>query len=252
MTEITSQDLLHQIKITGKIPELIHGILQQQVLEIAAQELKIEISEEELQVGADQFRSTNRLETIPATQKWLADRLLSVDDFEQLVTTNLLAPKIARCLFADRVAPYFHQNTLDYAAAIMYEIILPDQNLAIELFYAIQEGDMSFADAARTYGQDLEIQRQGGYLGTVSRKKMDPAVSAAVFAAQPPQILKPIVVGATKAMEGGQKVYLILVEEIIKPQLTPALQEQIMWQLFQEWLKEKITTRRSGLQVKLG
>jgi parvulin-like peptidyl-prolyl isomerase len=243
MTEITHQDLLHQIKLTGKIPELIHGILQRQVLETAAQELKIEISEAELQIGADQFRSSNRLETIPATQQWLADRMLSVDDFEQLVTTNLLAPKVARCLFADRVAPYFHQNTLDYAAAVIYEIILKDQNLAIELFYAIQEGDMSFADAARTYGQNLEVQRQGGYLGTVSRKKMPPEVSAAVFAAQPPQILKPIRV--------GQQVHLILVEEIIKPQLTKALQDQIMWQLFQEWLQEKIVARRSGLRVKL-
>jgi parvulin-like peptidyl-prolyl isomerase len=243
MTEITAQDLLHQIKITGKIPELIHGILQRQVLEAAAQELKIEISEAELQIGADQFRSTNHLETIPATQKWLADRLLSVDDFEQLVTTNLLAPKVARCLFTDRVAPYFHQNTLDYAAAVIYEIILKDQNLAIELFYAIQEGDMSFTDAARTYGQDLEVQRLGGYLGTVSRKKMPPEISASVFATQPPQILKPVKV--------GQQVHLILVEEIIKPQLTEALQDQIMWQLFQEWLQEKIATRRSGLRVKL-
>jgi parvulin-like peptidyl-prolyl isomerase len=243
MTEITSQDLLHQLKITGKIPELIHGILQRQVLETAAQELKLEISEEELQTGADQFRAANRLETIPATQRWLADRLLSIDDFEQLVTTNLLAPKVAFCLFADKVAPYFHQNTLDYAAAIIYEIILTDKNLAIELFYAIQEGDMSFGDAARTYGQDLEIQRLGGYLGSVSRKKMSPAVSAAVFAAQPPQILKPI--------EVGQQIHLILVEEVIRPQLTPQLQDQIMWQLFQEWLQEKIALRRSGLKVKI-
>lgn len=243
MTDITSQDLLHQIKITGKIPELLHGILQRQVLEATAQELQLEISEDELQVGADQFRAANRLETIPATQRWLADRLLSVDDFEQLVTTNLLAPKVAQYLFASKVAPYFHQNTLSYASAVIYELILPDKNLAIELFYGIQEGDMSFADAARAYGQDLEIQRHGGYVGLVSRKKMTPEISAAVFAAQPPQILKPI--------EVGKQIHLILVEEVIKPQLTPQLQEQIMWQLFQEWLQEKIAVRRSGLKIKI-
>ena len=243
MPDITSQDLLHQIKITGKIPELLNGILQRQVLEDAAAELKLEISGDELQAGADQFRATNKLETIPATQKWLTDRMLSVDDFEQLVTTNLLAPKVAHCLFASKAAPYFYQNTLDYASAVIYELILPDKNLAIELFYAIQEGDMSFADVARTYGQNLEVQRQGGYLGTVSRKKMIPEVSAAVFAAQPPQILKPI--------EVGKQVHLILVEEVIMPQLTPQMQEQIMWQLFQEWLQAKVVARRSSLQVKI-
>jgi parvulin-like peptidyl-prolyl isomerase len=243
MPDITSQDLLHQAKITGKIPELLNGILQRQVLEDTAVELKLEISGDELQAGADQFRAINKLETIPATQQWLSDRMLSVDDFEQLVTTNLLAPKVAHCLFSDKAAPYFYQNTLNYASAVIYELILPEQNLAIELFYAIQEGDMSFADAARTYGQDLEVQRQGGYLGTVSRKKMTPEISAAVFAAEPPQILKPITV--------GKQVHLILVEEVIKPQLTPELQEQIMWQLFQDWLQEKIASRRSGLKIKV-
>jgi parvulin-like peptidyl-prolyl isomerase len=242
MTDITSQDLLHQIKITGKMPELLHGILQRQILEETAASLKLEISADELQVGADQFRAANHLETIPATQKWLVDRLLSVDDFEQLVNTNLLATKVAQNLFGNQVAPYFYQNTLNYASAVIYEIILQDQNLAIELFYAIQEGDMSFADAAKTYGQDLETQRYGGYVGMVSRKKMTPEVSAAVFAAQPPQILKPITV--------GKQIYLILVEEVIKPQLTSQLQEQIMWQLFQDWLQEKIAIRRSSLQIK--
>ncbi len=243
MPNITSQDLLYQIKITGKIPELMNGILQRQVLEDAAKELKLEISGDELQAGADQFRATNKLETIPATQQWLADRMLSVDDFEQLVITNLLAPKVAHCLFASKAAPYFHQNTLNYASAVIYQLILLDKNLAIELFYAIQEGDMSFADAARTYGQDLEVQRQGGYVGTVSRQKMPPEVSATVFAAQPPQILKPIAV--------GKQIHLILVEEVIRPQLTPQLQEQIMWQLFQDWLQEKIAARRLGSKIKI-
>jgi parvulin-like peptidyl-prolyl isomerase len=80
-------------------------------------------------------------------------------------------------------------------------------------------------------------------VGTVSRKKMTPEVSAAVFSAQAPQILKPI--------EVGKQVHLILVEEVIKPQLTPQLQEQIMWQLFQDWLQEKIAARRSGLKIKI-
>jgi hypothetical protein len=35
------------------------------------------------------------------------------------------------------------------------------------------------------------------------------------------------------------------------PQLTPQLQEQIMWQLFQDWLQEKIAARRSGLKIKI-
>lgn len=151
MLIINSQDLLHQIKITGKIPELLHGILQQRVLEAAAQELELKISEEEIQKGADQFRVANRLETVPATQQWLNDRRLSMEDFEQLITTNLLAPKIARKKFFDQLAPYFYQHILDYASAVIYEIVVNDKNLAFELFHAIQEGDKALGANAANY-----------------------------------------------------------------------------------------------------
>jgi parvulin-like peptidyl-prolyl isomerase len=178
MTEISQSELFHQLKISGKIPEMIHGILQQRVLEQAAKELRIDLSDEELQEGADRFRIANKLESTNATERWLKERMLSMDDFEQLVTTNLLTYKVADRLFSEQVAPYFHQNILNYAAAVIYEVVLSDRTLAFELFYAIQEGDMSFADVAKRYGQDPEIQRKCGYLGSVPRQKMLPEVSA--------------------------------------------------------------------------
>jgi parvulin-like peptidyl-prolyl isomerase len=240
MTTISNSELFHQLKISGKIPELIHGILQRRVLETTAQELAIEISDQELQSGADRFRASNKLESANATERWLQDRMLTVDDFEQLVTTNLLTYKVAERLFDSQVAPYFHQHILDYAAAIIYELLVTDKNLAIELYYAIQEGDMTFGDVAKRYGQTKEIQQRAGYQGLVPRQKMLPEVSAAVFAAQPPQILEPI---AT-----AKGIYLIWVEELVQPQLDDALREQIRWELFQEWLQKKIGDLRGSLK----
>jgi parvulin-like peptidyl-prolyl isomerase len=210
------------------------------VLEDTARELSIEITDEELQAGADRFRSSNKLESANATQRWLQDRMLSMDDFEQLITTNLLTYKVAERLFDSQVAPYFHQHILDYAAATIYELVLTEQNLAIELYYAIQEGDMTFADAAKNYGQDKDVQQRGGYQGSVERQKMLPVVSAEVFAAKPPQILPPI---AT-----SKGIYLIWVEEISQPQLDDTQREQIRWQLFQEWLQKKIGDLRSTVK----
>jgi PPIC-type PPIASE domain len=257
MTDISQSELFHQLKISGKIPEMIHGILQQRVLEQAAKELRIDISDGELQEGADRFRVANKLESTNATERWLHDRMLSMDDFEQLVTTNLLTYKVADRLFSEQVAPYFHQNILNYAAAVIYEVVVSvgdgalslskgaspeeNRNLAIELFYAIQEGDMSFADVAKRYGQDAETQRKGGYLGSVPRQKMLPEVSAAVFAAKPPQIIEPIL--------SAKGVYLIWVEEIVNPTLDESLREQIRWQLFQDWLQQKITSLRSNMKI---
>jgi parvulin-like peptidyl-prolyl isomerase len=240
MTTISNSELFHQLKISGKIPELIHGILQRRVLETTAQELAIEISDQELQTGADRFRASNKLESANATERWLQDRMLTVDDFEQLVTTNLLTYKVAERLFDSQVAPYFHQHILDYAAATIYELLVTEKNLAIELYYAIQEGDMTFGDVAKRYGQTKESQQRAGFQGLVPRQKMLPEVSAAVFAAQPPQILEPITT--------AKGIYLIWVEELSQPQLDDALREQIRWELFQEWLQKKIGDLRGSLK----
>jgi parvulin-like peptidyl-prolyl isomerase len=47
------------------------------------------------------------------------------------------------------------------------------------------------------------------------RKELKPEISAAVFAAAPPQVLKPIL--------SAKGLHLILVEEIIQPQLDDKL-----------------------------
>lgn len=76
---------------------------------------------------------------------------------------------------------------------MIYEAVLDDEDLALELFYAIQEGEINFQEVARQYIQDTELRRCRGYRGIRYRKDLKPEIAAAIFAATPPQILKPIV-----------------------------------------------------------
>ncbi|WP_043997982.1 peptidylprolyl isomerase, partial [Microcystis aeruginosa] len=93
-------------------------------------------------------------------------------------------------------------------------------------------GEMSFYDVTNKYIQDKELRRQGGYLGVQRRQDLKPEISAAVFATKPPQLLKPIV--------KAKGISLILVEEIIQPELNDQLRYQIWSELFGEWLKDKV------------
>jgi parvulin-like peptidyl-prolyl isomerase len=124
------------------------------------------------------------------------------------------------------------EHQLDYAGAVIYEVVLDDEDLAMELFYALQEREMNFFEIAQQYIQDTELRRRGGYRGVVRRKEIKPEISAAVFAAKPPQVLKPIV--------GAKGVYLIWVEEVIKPQLDEKLGYQILSDLFGLWVKQQV------------
>lgn len=231
---ISDRDLIYEAKISGKMPELIQGILRRKIVENQVKTAGIEPSIDELQQAADQFRLVNQLESAEATNQWLADRSLSLDDFEHIVTQNLRSNKLAKHLFGTQVEKFFHQNLLDYGGAIIYEVILEDRDLAMEIFYALQEGDLSFSDVAHQYIPESELRRRGGYIGRVGRKQLFPEISAAVFAAKPPQLITPIVTAVG--------VHLIQVEEIITPQLDEQLYQQILYELFERWLAETITT----------
>ncbi|NET65937.1 MAG: peptidylprolyl isomerase [Moorea sp. SIO1G6] len=229
---ITKDDILEEVKQSGKIPEIIEGITTRKLIAAAAAEAGITVETEELQDAADKFRIVSQLGSAEETWAWLEKHGMTLEEFEAMVYNGAISGKLAKHLFADKVDPYFFENQLDYAGVVMYEVIIDDQDLAMELFYGIQEGEMSFYDVAHQYIQDKELRRSGGYQGVVTREQIKPEISAAVFAAKPPQVLKPIVT--------SKGVHLILVEEIIEPQLDDKLRSQILLNLFSEWTKQQV------------
>jgi len=229
---ITSEDILHQVKLSCKIPSVIEEIVTRKIIASAAAEAGIKVEIEDLQKAADNIRLMGKLKSADDTWAWLQKHGLSLDDFEELIYNNVISGKLAQHLFADKVEPFFVEHQLDYAGVVMYEVVLDDEDLAMELFYGIQEGEMSFYEVAHQYIQDTELRRKGGYQGIVSRKELKPDISPAVFAAKPPHVLKPIVT--------SKGVHLIFLEEIIQPELNNKLRYQILSDLFAEWLKKQI------------
>ncbi|MBC1225299.1 peptidylprolyl isomerase [Nostoc sp. UCD121] len=240
---ITSEDILDQVRLTCKIPELTEAIISRKIIENSAIEVGIEIESEELQKAADKFRLVYQLHSAEDTWGWLEKHNLSLDDFEHIVYTTFISGKLASHLFADKVEPWFFEHQLDYVSVIMYEVILDDEDLAIELFYAIQEGEISFYDVAHKYIEDTELRRQGGYRGILRRKDLKPEVSTAVFAAKPPQLIKPVLT--------SKGVHLIFVEELIQPNLDEKLRAIILSDLFAEWLKQQVQEHKMVMNLNL-
>ena len=230
--KITSEDILHQVKLSLQIPQIIEGIVKRKIIETAVAEAGIAVGTEELQKAADAMRAMNQLRTPEENRAWLEKYSLSSDDFEELVYTNLSRSKLAQHLFGDKIESYFFSHQLDYAGAAMYEVVLEDEDLGIELFDSISEGDSSFLDVAHQYNQDRELAGRGGYRGVVRRQEMEPEINAAVFAAKPPQLLQPIIT--------SEGVHLILVEEIVPAQLDERRRSEILAHLFKSWLQRKI------------
>ena len=230
--KISVEEIIYHLKLSRQIPSILEAIATQKIIDDAAKEAAIEIDITELQQAADNLRLVNNLIKAEDTWTWLEKHHLSLDDFEEIAKTSLLSAKLASHLFLNKVEPFFYAHQLDYAGAVTYEVILDDEDLALELFYALQEGEISFQEVARQYIQDSELRRAGGYQGIRRRSDFRPEIAAAVFAATPPQILKPII-----TLKGA---HIIAVEEIIKPELDEEIRIQVMRNFFANWLQQQI------------
>lgn len=230
---ITEKEILHQLKISCQLPTLIKEVVTNKLVKQIAQSNHLEIATEELQIAADSWRTVNQLQSADLTMNWLQERYLSLDDFEEIISNSLIYNKLAQSQLEKLVEPYFFEHQLEYVSAIIYEIVLEDLDLALELFYAIKEEEISFYDVARQYIQDPELNRIVGYRGRVYRQDLKPEIAAAVMAANPPTLLEPI------ATNSG--VHLILLEEIIQPNLDDRLRAEILRErLIPQWLETQI------------
>ncbi|MFN6326243.1 MAG: peptidylprolyl isomerase [Aphanizomenon sp.] len=224
--------MIYHLKISCQIPSLLEAIATRKIITETAKKEGISIEIAELQQSADNLRLVNNLIKADDTWEWLKKHYLSLDNFEEIANLNLLSAKLAHHLFADKIEPFFYAHQISYSGAVTYEVILDDEDLALEIFYALQEGEISFQEVARQYIQNPEIRRAGGYQGIRKRSDFRPEVASAVFAANPPEMIKPVTT--------PKGVHIIIVEEIIAPQLNEQIRVGILGDLFTNWLKEQI------------
>ena len=238
---ISTANIIHTIKLNCQIPDVIKTIATQKIITEAAQEAGIEVNEAELQEEGDKLRLEKKLVKAQDTWTWLKKHHLSVQEFEELVYYDVLSQKLANHLFSAQVEKFFYERKLDYFTAVTYQVIFDDRDVALEMFYALQEEEITFPEIANLYIQEPELRRIYGYQGLQHRKDFRAAIAAAVFAATPPQILKPIT-----TLKG---VYLIWVEEIMHPTLDDKLREKIITELFSDWLKQQIEYLKIVTQI---
>ena len=225
------KQMFDRLRLSAQTPALVQKIITSEIIRIASDKANLNVEPEELQQAVDNWRLVNKLDSIEATQSWLVEHHLSLEELGELISENILTSKLAQFLFGNKVEPYFTDYQLDYMQVCMYEIILDDEDMAMELSYAMDEGEITFFQAAYQYIPDPELSRRGGYKGTVYRKDLKPEISAAVFAAEPPQILRPITT--------SNGVHLIRVEAIAKPTLDEAMRQKITKELFDSWLMQQ-------------
>jgi len=215
------------------LKDVCQRILAQKIVEQAAQERNLTVTLEEIQAEANRQRCEKRLEKAADTLSWLADQMITADDWEAGIRDRLLTQKLAECLFAKEVEKFFAQNRLDFEQILLYQVIVADQKFAQELFYKIEEREISFYEAAHFYDIDEKRRHQCGCEGKLYRWNLKPDIAAVVFGAKLGAVIGPV--------KTAQGYHILRVEEFISANLTPERYQEIMDRMFKQWLASELS-----------
>jgi len=113
------------------------------------------------------------------------------------------------------------------------------EGTARELFAQAHEECQDFAELARKHSLHGPSRLAGGSVGVVARYALPPDVADAVFAARPGHVVGPL--------PGPDGFRLLLVEELLPPELDDETQSVIRQELFGAWLKDRLRDVRIDL-----
>ena len=232
--QIDLGDIESYLQEEFKLRQTCCNILHQKIIQEAASSRNIEVTEPEIEAKANQIRCSLRLEKASDTLAWLEDNLLDAERWEAAINKSLLADKLAKSLFDEKVEQYFAQNRLMYDRFTIYQLIVPYEKLAQELFYQIEEEEISFYQAAHLYDIDAQRRRVCGYEGEVHRWNYPPDIAADLFKT-------PIALGEVIGPIHTERGYhLFQIEEYMPAELTPELRQQLIDEIFKQWLNSEL------------
>ncbi|NJL50160.1 MAG: peptidylprolyl isomerase [Leptolyngbyaceae cyanobacterium SM2_5_2] len=229
---INSEDVVSYLRKEVELKGVYEKILARQIIDRVAKEREVIVTSDEIQAEADQFRYQHKLENAAQTFDWLEDQLLTPDVWESGIQERLLIKKMAESLFGQQVETYFVQNKIQYEQAVLYRLVVPYQPLAQELFYQVEEQEISFFEAAHLYDVDEQRRLACGFEGKLSRWQLRPDTAARVFGAMPREVI-----GVIQSEAGFE---LLMVEEFIDARLTAETRQNILDHLFNEWLNSEM------------
>lgn len=232
---INIEEIIDFLKQEMLLKEICERILSQKVIEQVARERNLTATPEEIQAEVDSIRYGMRLEKASDTINWLTEQMVTVEEWEASIRNRLLTKKLAQYLFDKEVGKFFAQNRLDFDQFALYQIIVPYEQLAQELFYQIEEEEISFYQAAHLYDIDERRRYNCGYEGKVHRWSFQADIAEVIFGAPVGTITGPL--------KTDRGYHIFMIEEFISAELTPETRQEIINRLFKEWLQAEMNYR---------
>jgi hypothetical protein len=232
--EFTTQEIIDFLQRDLQMQEVCQAITAQKIIDRAAREAGISVRPEEIQAELDRLRYEHRFDHPSQLLTWISSQMTTLSKVEQRIQEKLLAQKLAQHFFRDEIQERFSTNRKSFEQILLYEIVVPYEALAREIFYQVEEDEINFFEAAHVYNIDETRRLECGFLGKQLRSRLSPEIATHIIHAQVGEIVGPIRLGA-------DRFTLLLLDDVIAPALTPDVLDTLMMEKFQEWLSEKLS-----------
>ena len=184
-------EFVRTLKLTGQFETLLEQFVRDRLAVLGARKSGIQVTEEEIQERANQFRRVRGLHRAADMNRYLDAFGVSLDEFEAFVTDTLYQEKMLAEIGSDEaVEAYFKLNSPKFDSVEVSHIVLESEGQAREMMSILADDPESFADMAREHSI-ADTRESGGVIGKVLRGSLKTEIEAKVFNAQAGDLIGP-------------------------------------------------------------
>jgi len=178
------------------------------------------------------------LDSIETLDGWRQSRGLGLDQLERLVSFETRLQQATETLWAGEVSSLFLEKRAEFDQVVMSVVRIDDADLATELFFQLQEGELSFPELVESYAQGLDRTNRG-IVGPIRVQQLNPLLAKVVRRYRPGVLIPPLDISG--------RVHLMRVESLQPAQLDGPLQDQLLIQLRNMWFNPQLVRLRERI-----
>lgn len=189
------------LKLTGQFETLLEQFVRDRLAVLGARKAGIQVTEDEIQERANQFRRVRGLHRASDTNKYLDALRVSVEEFESFISDGIYQEKMMCKVCSDQaVHGFFKLNSPKFDSIEVSHIVLDSEPKAREMIAVLRDDPDTFDEMAREHSI-AETRSKGGLIGKLLRGSLRSDVEAKVFNAAAGDLLGPFVSADKTAFE---------------------------------------------------
>lgn len=234
---ITTDQFIKYLKLNGQYDKLVEEFVKDKLTVLTAKKQGINVSPEDIQQRADQFRRVLGLHRAKQMNAFLDAKGISLEDLEAHITDLILKEQMLERVCNDpAVKEYYNLNSPKFGTVDISHMILDSDGKAREMLSILIDAPEMFEEMAKEHS--IADAEKAGRIGKITRGTLPPTIEAKVFNSKEGAILGPFPCG------DGTFFEIIRVNGRKPARLDNETSEQIRKRLKDEWLAARVREHR--------